>query len=245
LDCAGIDSYDQNQAKASKSLGSMVVFRRQHTIPGYPTWLPIALIRNRPKYKEQFYDLCIKLAIYYDLQESVLVDIGAGMIIKHFIDSGNSQYLSRRPRKFESPNSQQTHDYGVSLNSYSKPKMVAALQTLFDFHTDKIWFEHILSEALNYDEHEIGSDNDSVDALGIALMKAIDMDSIPMDEDELLAKNPFQYPEWQENEQGDIVDKTSIGLVDELPLGKEEDYVSRMHRRLSAQNNNSDDDIDF
>lgn len=250
LDVAGIDSYDQNQARYSKSLGSMVVFRRQHTIEGikHTSWAPVALIRIRPKYKEQFYDLCMKLALYYDLQQSVLIDIGANMISKHFQDSGNGHFLAPRPRKFESPNSKQTHETGVSINSYSKPKMVSALQSLFDFHIEKIWFEHILSEALNYDEVEIGSDNDAVDALGIAIMQAISMDSIPMNEDEMMALNPYDYPEFVEDAEGNILPKFGVDMDDDVPLGKEEDYVSRMHRKMTAYNNNlseTNDEIDM
>jgi hypothetical protein len=255
LDVAGVDSYDQNQAKHSKSLGAMAVFRRAHNIKGieHTSWAPVAIIRNRPKYKEQFYDLCIMLSIYYDLQESVLIDIGAGMIIKHFEDTGNARYLSIRPKKFESPNSNQTHQFGFSFNTYSIPKVMSALQSLFDFHIDKIWFDKVLEEALNYDDGEMGKQNgdgdgDLLDALGMAVIKAIDMDVVPMNEDALLVNNPYQYPEWAEDADGHIIDKSSNMFIDEEPLGKSEDYVSRMNRMNGNINNDmfeNDFDLDI
>ncbi len=248
LETSGIDSYDQNQAKHSKSLGAMVVFRRMHNIPGleHTSWAPIALIRNRPKYKEQFYDLCIKLAVYYDLLESVLIDIGAGMIIKHFEDTGNSRFLSTRPKKFESPNSNQTHPYGFSFNTYSIPKIISALQSLFDFHIEKIHFEHILNEALNFDEGGMGKqggdgDGDVLDALGMAIAKAMDMDMVPQDEDAANSGNPFQHPVWETDSDGDLFDKTAHEFMDDTPLGVDEDYVSRLARRMGAENNESGD----
>lgn len=250
LDVAGLDSYDQDQAKTSKSLGSMVVFRRQHSIPDMPGWLPVALIRNRPRYKEQFYELCLKLAIYYDLQEGVLVDVAKAMVIQYFKEAGHERLLSKRPRKFESPQSKQTHDYGVSLNNFSRPRMVGALQTFFDFHIEKVWFDVVLKEALVYDEFEIDSDNDSVDALGIALMKAIDCEQVPINDEEINAVNPYQYPEWENDEGGNIVDG-SHNFEDKEPLGEKEDYFSRYARRRLNINNdmvekeNQDDTFDF
>lgn len=228
LDVAGLDSYDQDQSKHSKSLGSMVVFRRQHNIPDVPQWLPVAMIRNRPRYKEQFYELCLKLAIYYGLEEGVLVDVAKAMVIQYFKDNGQERLLAKRPRKFESPNSKQMHDYGVSLNSFSRPRMVGALQTFFDFHIEKVWFEVLLKEALIYDEFEIDSDNDSVDALGIALMKAIDCEQMPVNDEELRVHNPYNYPSWGQDESGNVVNITQA--YEDEPLGEKEDYFSRFAR---------------
>jgi len=50
----GVDSYDQNSADASKSLGAMVVIDRI-------TKMPVACIRCRPKKRESFYDFPLNL----------------------------------------------------------------------------------------------------------------------------------------------------------------------------------------
>ena len=244
LDVAGIDSYDQDQTLTTKSLGSMVVMRGKHNIPGTPSWAPVALIRNRPPRKEMFYELCMKLSIYYNLIGSVLGDVRSGLIIQYFKDNGCERYLSKRPLKFESPHSKQVNEYWVSLNTFSKPRMIGALQTLFDFHANKIWFYPLIDEALNYDEFETSedSDNDSVDALGIALMKLLDQTHVAVNEEDLLQKNPYQYPVWGENAKGDIIDRTFLSHVSkDEPIGKNEDYISRYYRMIVAQNNEEDD----
>jgi hypothetical protein len=223
LDVGGIDSYDQDQSKTSSSLGAMVVFRRRHNIPNVPEWLPVALIRNRPKRKEMFYEQCMMLAIYYDLVDGVLGDRANGVILNHFKEMGCERFLSYSPKKFESPNTkQQEQQYWISINNYSKPKMVGLLQTFFFLHTEKIEFINIIEEALNYDEHEIGSDNDTIDALGIALMKALDMDIVATDESELMKNSPFDYPDWGTDNQGNLFDKTSKNVGRKDP--KEDDF---------------------
>lgn len=240
LDVGGVDSYDQDESKTSKSLGAMVVFRRQHNIPNLPSYLPVALIRNRPERKEIFYELSMKLAIYYDLVGTVLIDVRCFLIGQYFKEMGCERFLSKRPKKFESINSQQMNEYGVSLNTYSRPRMVSAIQSYYYMHTHKVWFIQIIEESLNYDEVEIGSDNDTVDALGIALMKDIDMDQVAVDDGDLMAQNPYQYPEWGENKQGHIIDVTASNeLSSKEPLGKFEDSFSRYARML---NNPSEDE---
>ena len=237
LDVGGIDSYDQDQSKTSSSLGAMVVFRRKHSIPDMPDWLPVALIRNRPKRKEIFYEQCMMLSIYYNLIDGVLGDRANGVIINHFKEMGCERYLSHSPKKYESPNSQQQDkQLWISINNYSKPKMMGVLQTFFFLHTAKVEFIHIIDEALNYDEHEIGSDNDTIDALGIALMKALDMDTLPTDETELMKNDPFAYPDWGVNGQGQMIDKTAKNTAQKDP---NEDIFS-FHARMTM--NGSDDD---
>ena len=212
LDVGGIDSYDQDQSKISKSLGAMVVFRRQHSIPNLPAWLPVAIIRNRPDRKEKFYDMCLRLSIYYNLHGSVLIDRAKMMVGRHIQDAGCQRFLSYSPRKFESPNTKQGNEFGVSLNLYTKPRMVGVLQTYFSYHSEKVWFPQIIDEALDYDEYEDESDNDTVDALGIALMKAHDMIEHPVDDIEMGKANPYQYPEWSTDRKGHIVDSTTVDL---------------------------------
>jgi len=240
LDVAGIDSYDQDQSKNSKSLGAMVVFRRLHNIGNTPQWCPVAIIRNRPPRKEDFYEMCRKLAIYYNMIDGVLVDVANGVIIQYFKEMNCQRYLSKAPKKFESPNSEAMNEYGMRLTGFSKPRMISALQSFFFSHVEKIWFIKIIEEALDYDEVEVDSDNDIIDALGLALMKAMDMNQIVISEKDLYASNPYQYPEWGINRSGNIVDKTLLKEMNEKePLGKYEDYFSRIAR---IEKNEPDED---
>ena len=116
--------------------------------------------------------------------------------------------------------------------------MVSALQSLFFMHSKKVWFPVIIDEALSYDEFEVDSDNDTIDALGLALMKAIDMDQPAMDEEAMMKKNPYDYPSWTENQQGNIIDVTQLKEMNkDEPLGKYEDAFSRYARMLKTQDN--------
>src|SRR6185369_15503454 len=112
---SGLDSFDQDTAKASKSLGAMSIRIRMNNISGAMKNAPVAVICCRPRRKELFYDLCLKAAVLYDLIGNVLVDVAAALVMEYFRENGGWKYLADRPRKFESENSEQTHEKGVRL----------------------------------------------------------------------------------------------------------------------------------
>jgi len=244
LDVAGIDSYDQDQSRESKSLGAMVVFRRQHNIGNIPQWCPVAMIRNRPPTKEEFYELCLKTAIYYNLIGCVLIDIANALIVTHFEAAGCSRFLSKPPKKFESPNSEANNKWGIRITGFTKPRMVAVLQTFFHMHYGKVWFNNIIEEALDYDEFEVDSDNDTIDALGIALMKALDSEGMVVNEEELLRNNPYQYPDWSKNSNGNIIDASTIAEMNRVEkLGVTEDFFSRHARQMLSDDREDEQDF--
>jgi hypothetical protein len=179
---AGIDSYDQDQSKTSKSLGAMLVMIRDHKFPNHPKMKPVCVVRNRPDRKEKFYEMCLKVAIYYNLTSSVLVDVAKPMVIEYFKSNGGTRYLARRPKKFESINSEQLHEYGVSLNKWSRPAMVSVMQSYILDHGEKIVFPTLIDELKAYDEYTNDSDNDLADTLGIALMQDMSNALNPRDE---------------------------------------------------------------
>jgi len=117
---AGIDAYDQDKG-VSKSLGAMCVITRSNPF-GIPFNMPVAVISTRPKRKEIFFEMCLKLSVYYDLVGNTLGDKASSSgIINWYKDSNCMKYLAPRPTKFESMNSEQSHEFWVSLNSYSRP----------------------------------------------------------------------------------------------------------------------------
>lgn len=171
LYCAGIDSYDTDTSKTSKSLGAMCVLIRENGIGGSLRRAPVAVIRTRPRRKEIFYEMCFKLAIYYKLEGSVLIDVAKPLIIEHFKNKGGERFLAERPKKIEKIDSTLQHDYGFSINGASKPQMTAYMGTAIMDYCQNIWFPDLINELGNYDEVEIGSDNDLADAYGIALVQ--------------------------------------------------------------------------
>ncbi len=174
--CAGIDSYNVDESTNSKSLGGMLVLDRQ-------TKIPVAFIRCRPKTKEIFYELCLKLSIYYKLHLNVLGDIASDGIIGHFDTAGYYGMLAYRPKKFEALTSEQKHPKWVRLTTHSKPLMIGLMQFHVNNHIENIMFPELLVEVGDYDEIAKESDNDLADAYGIALMQDVANEVVPRNEE--------------------------------------------------------------
>ena len=65
LDIGGVDSYDQDKAGASDSLGSAIIYRR-FANTDIPSDYVVAEYTDRPSKKEDFWDGVLKLAVYYN-----------------------------------------------------------------------------------------------------------------------------------------------------------------------------------
>jgi hypothetical protein len=206
LYCAGIDSYDQHLSKTSKSKGAMCVLIRPNSLlKGGMERAPVATICCRPKRKEIFYEMCLKLAVFYNLKESVLIDVRTPAIIEYWRERGCEKYIAFRPRKLEKEDSEQTSEYGFSLNIHSKPIMVGIMQTAILDYGKHIWFPELIEQLCNFDQVAIGSDNDLADAYGLALIQDVTYDLRPRDVTKVAAKDPFKVTSWGMDADGDIV----------------------------------------
>lgn len=181
LDVAGVDSYNQDQSNTSKSLGAMVVLRRNNLIPNADEkgLVPICGYYHRPPKKEQFYEICLKIAVFYGLYHNVMVSAEHDFIMDYFIKNGGQRYLAERPKSFDAPNSQPTNKYGYKMTGESKPRVLGHLQTLVDEHSEYIWFPYIIRDFLAYDEENIGTDWDIADAMALAYIRILDMKKRP------------------------------------------------------------------
>lgn len=213
LDVAGVDSYDIDETMNSKSLGGVCVLRRRghnHTAHDGTILankrIPVCIYRRRPKRKELFYETALKISVYYNLIGNTLIDYAKGNIIEYFKRFGGQKYLSLRPKSFESENSEQMHEYGVSLNMRSKPLMIGLMQTWIIDEIDQCWFPILIEELIDYDVNDKKSDWDLADGLGIALMKDADMKRSPVDESKKKEEDPFDLPEWSQNSNGKMID---------------------------------------
>jgi hypothetical protein len=215
----GIDPYDQDKG-VSKSLGAMCVMTRPNTF-GIPFNMPVAVICTRPKRKEIFFDMCLKLSVYYDLVGNTLGDkAGSSGIIKWYENHNCMRYLAPRPKKFESMNSEQSHEFWVSLNTYSRPLMVGAMQTSIHDYCQNIWFPELINQLGNFDEVEIGSDNDLADAYGIALMQSISVVAAPRDDNTKESEDPFSLGNWITDKNGNVIPAGDF----KRPINPEEDH---------------------
>lgn len=199
--CAGLDSYDQDSSSSSKSLGAMCVLDRI-------TKTPVAVISCRPKRKEMFYELCMKLSVMYNLVNAVLLDLANGVIISYFEQAGLKHYFADRPRKFESEGSEQNHEKGFKLTGFSRPRMVGEMQSHIEDHCQNIWFPELINQLGNYDIMEVGSDNDLADAFGIALVQDVSWDIKPKDQSENKIHNRFDLPQFEDDGNGGLRLKT-------------------------------------
>lgn len=213
LDVAGIDSYDQDEARTSASLGAMTVLRRKghnhKDKDGNLTKdkrIPICVYRRRPKRKEIFYENCLKISVYYNLVGNTLIDVAKSLIIEYYKRFGGQKFLSYRPKSFESEGSEQTHEFGVALTMRSKPIMIALLQTWIVDELDECVFPLIVEELVDYDVQQKGSDWDLADSLGIALMKDADMKRSPTDLSATPEIDPYQLPQWKTMSDGRLID---------------------------------------
>lgn len=179
VDCAGIDSYDQDITLTSKSLGAMTVYRRKNNFLNRSE-TPIVLIRQRPARKEVFYLNCLKVSVLCNLERSTLIDVRNPLIIKFFKQNHGARFLAKRPQSIESQHSEQVHEFGVSINVSSKPLMIGALQTWILDNSTNMWFPQHIVEAQDYDVKQRDSDWDALDSLGIALIQDMEMGSKKM-----------------------------------------------------------------
>lgn len=196
---SGGDSYDQDVAKESKSLGAMCIRIRANNITNARKSCPVAVINCRPRRKEMFYELCLKACVLYNLQGNFLVDVGAALIMQYFAENGGWKFLADRPRKFESESSQQTHEKGVRLTTFSRPRMSALMQSDILNNGDEYEFPELVNQLGNYDEVEIGSDNDLADAFGLALMQDVSCEVRPRDNDAIDMPDRFHLPSFDES----------------------------------------------
>lgn len=204
LDVSGIDSYDMDQSMTTKSLGAMLIYRRKHSIEGVEKNLPIAIIRCRPKRKEMFYDLCMKASIFWKLYRCTLIDAAKPAIIKHYLDNGCEMYLAFRPKKYESPNSEQRHTYGMLVPN---PAIVhSLLQTDMMNNGHKIWFPLVIDEALSFDDKARYSDSDKdlIDAYGLALAMDGAFELGVRDDTDNEIEKAFEMPSSYFDEEGNV-----------------------------------------
>jgi len=150
--------------------------------------------------------MCLKLSIYYNLVGDTLIDRAGGSgLVNTYKDYGCTKYLAPRPQKFESDNSKQANEFCVSLSTYSRPMMVSLMQSAIDYDVENIWFPDLIDQLGNFDEVEIGSDNDLADAYGIALMQAVSNNVAPRDNTQTAKEDPFSLGGWTFDKNGEHI----------------------------------------
>ena len=167
LDIGGIDSYDQDQAGASDSLGSAIIYRR-FVNTEYASDYVIAEYTDRPEKKEDFWDGCLKLAMYYNAK--MLVEYTKIGILDYFKRMNALKYLKEKPESAHNPGTKTRNRYGVHMNKQVKSLMEDLMDDYIRENAEDIWFLDLIDELANY-----GTRNtDRAIAFGLCLIHNVD-----------------------------------------------------------------------
>jgi hypothetical protein len=167
IDIGGVDSYDQDEAGASDSLGSAIIYRR-FANTNIPSDYVVAEYTDRPKKKEDFWDGCLKLAVYYNAK--MLVEYTKIGILDYFKRMNALKYLKEKPESAHNPGSRTRNQYGVHMNKQVKALLEDLIDDYIRENIKEIWFLSLIDELANY-----GLQNtDRAMAFGICLIHNID-----------------------------------------------------------------------
>ena len=167
LDIGGIDSYDQDYA-STDSLGSAIIYRRFYSTDMASNYV-IAEYTERPRTAEEFWDGCLKLAVYYNAQ--MLIEFTKIGIIDYFKRMGGMKYMKERPTAAHSPKTVNRNRYGIQMNKHTKAVMEQYLQKYVEENCEDIYFIDLLDELANYGVRN----TDRVIAFGLCLIHDIDI----------------------------------------------------------------------
>ena len=167
LDIGGIDSYDQDSAGASESLGSAIIYRR-FLDADTPGDYVIAEYTDRPEKKEDFWEGCLKLAAYYNCK--MLVEYTKIGILDYFKRRNGLRFLKEKPESAHNPGTKTRNRYGVHMNKQVKSLLEDLIDDYIREHADDIWFLDLIDELANYGLRN----TDRAMAFGICLIHNID-----------------------------------------------------------------------
>jgi hypothetical protein len=181
-----------------RSKGSMCVYRRFVNMDTVGE-LPVAFYTDRPYSKDEFYENCLKLAIYYDTQ--VLVEYNDDGFLKYFIKNKMTRYLKERPRSADSPYSQATNKYGIHMKTFQKKLVTELVDEYIKNHWEDIYFLKLLNELSVYGK----KNTDRVMAFGMALIHNMDVERKIVDRDEEDKEDKMFIPHFKRSEGGGVV----------------------------------------
>ena len=198
-DAVGIDGYDQDQSNTSKSLGGVLVDRQMSEAFDY--YGPVCMYYGRPPRKEQFYMIAAMISVAYSSPNYTLVDAGSPMIIDFFVQNQLTHLLGYRPKAFESPNSEQMHNYGLKFTPFNRPILESMVQSQILDNAMNWPFPLLLKDCNSYNTGDNENDQDLHDAYMLALAQHKDRrlnptnDNASQDEKEkvVMKKSPDGY----------------------------------------------------
>lgn len=174
-DVAAVDPYhisdDLEEAgpKSKKdSKGCMYVYRRFLGV-NVPCEMPVLEYYDRPYTKEDFYENCLKICIFYNTQ--VLCEYNDDGFFKYFEKYKMTKYLKMRPRSADSVYHTASNKYGLHMKEAQKRILTDLVDDYIKNHCDSIYFLALLKEMAVFGK----KNTDRVMAFGMCLI--FDMDN--------------------------------------------------------------------
>ena len=171
-DIGGCDSYDEEIAEGTGSLGASIVYRcfygmnKAHDLP-----IAYILDRGTSDSDDEFWSNTLRLSIYYDIQ--LLVEYTKVGIINYFKDVGATQWLKERPDLTGvGYNSKAQNTFGLRMsNQHSWALTLRLLKAEVNLNFNNYWFMEILEHLVDYGD----SNSDLGSALGMVMVAKLDL----------------------------------------------------------------------
>ena len=197
IDVGGVDPYVKDQSDTSDSLGSLHIFRGavDHISEDE---LPVFEYVDRPKAgKEEFYENCAKIAVFYDCQ--LLVEDTDEEFFKWFKTNGFTRYLKRAPVVYKTLTSKASNQYGYNISGQGrKVKLIDTVNEYLNKCCHKIFYKELLKEFTIF-----GIKNtDRVMSFGMALIHSKDNSFLRLREIRKENNESISFPVFQKKKRG-------------------------------------------
>jgi hypothetical protein len=128
----------------------------------------VAEYTERPRTAEQFWDNCLKLAVYYNAK--MLVEYTKIGILDYFRRNDGLKYLKEKPVTAHSPGTLTRNRYGVHMNKQVKALMINVIDDYIKTNVEDVWFIEILNELADFGIRN----TDRAMAFGLCLLHNLD-----------------------------------------------------------------------
>lgn len=147
MDIGGIDSIDQDEAGSTDSKGAVVIYRR-FISADIPHNLPIATLHFRSNRASEFYEMALKMAVYYNAK--MLVEYTKINILDYFIKNGATRYLKEKPVSVHERGTLTRNKFGVHMNRQIKEVGIELMAEDIDNNGREIYFKDLLEELRKF-----------------------------------------------------------------------------------------------
>lgn len=166
----GTDSYDDEVAQGTGSLGASITYRCFHGInQEYDLPTSYILDRGTSDSDDVFYSQTLRQSVYHDTEN--LIEHTKTHIIQYYKDVGAIRYLKGRP-EIDGYSSKSVNQFGFKMpNQYALKFVTKLLRAEVNENWDKIWFEELLNHLIDFGEEN----SDLGSAYAMVMVSKLDM----------------------------------------------------------------------